>query len=1154
MTTDSPNLSLQTVREVQENALLNLDAGRALITRSYLSELAHYPVASPDQQVPFSRATDMRVFRIERIVQNNKQSVLESTAAAYTALGAAGYAVFLFLRSDGYETELFIGTRGEPGKMLGQNSGDLLRETFRGHFPGSALHPLKLPEVNVLFDQMEAEKENASASITAVTGVPALSTENRDHFMQGLERFIDAAENHVYQALILADPVSSQSLDVIRTGYEQVATQLSPLAKLSLSYGEQDSDSIGLNISQGLSNSLGQSLGLTETRGTSHNIGTSSSNTTGSSRTVGTSTSENRGTSTSFGMQAGRSIGESITTSVAKTISGGCSMGIGGSLLFGGLGSMVGGPLGYIVGSAVGSVLQGSLNIGASRTTSTAHSINKGQNLGVNANYGVNNSTGHASNESRTTSQSTTHGNSESHGTSRSEATARTHTNTQTANSTRGQSLNQTNGSSRQMSIETVDKTIEQLLGKIDHHLQRIDEAKTYGGWNTAAYFIGDSSASSEALASIFLGLIRGNKSSHEDFALTTWTSSDKSAVINWLSRLSHPELQSGFDRRVPVSFVTPATLVSGKEMAIQLSLPRRSTSTVSVVETQVFGRKVQRLDGLSPVTDAKRMLELGHIRHLWENLPQTIKLDMDQLSSHVFVSGSTGAGKSNTLYEMLEQISKAGIPFLVIEPAKGEYKNVFGQRPDVSVLGTNPAHSAMLRINPFCFPAGIHVLEHVDRLIEIFNVCWPMYAAMPAVLKDAILQAYQNCGWDLETSRNRYSEGLFPTFADLLATLEEVIADSAYSPESKGNYTGALCTRIKSLTNGLNGQLFGTGETDNTVLFDSNVIVDLSRIGSVETKALIMGILIMRLSEHRMASGGMNLPLQHITVLEEAHNILKRSPEIGNEESSLVGKSVEMLTNAIAEMRTYGEGFIIVDQSPHAVDIAAIRNTNTKIIMRLPDEADRRLLGKSVALSDDQLEEIARLPKGVAIVYQNDWLEPVLCQISKFHGKETPYHYHPDTKNSISRYDFNLQLARMLLSTHLVASAKVDINLLQHGLSMLPFPSHIKISLLKAVEEYRNTHSLDLHKTNSFDRLAGLLVDALGCRSTVRRIVEQVNDYTQLRRLLRDLVLEYIPGASVDLALAAEHCMMKDYSVQHEHNIDIYSAWRAQYEKVSMQ
>ena len=52
-----------------------------------------------------------------------------------------------------------------------------------------------------------------------------------------------------------------------------------------------------------------------------------------------------------------------------------------------------------------------------------------------------------------------------------------------------------------------------------------------------------------------------------------------------------------------------------------------------------------------------------------------------------------------------------------------------------------------------------------------------------------------------------------------------------------------------------------------------------------------------------------MNNPLKHVTVLEEAHNLLKRtSTEQSSESANLLGKSVEMLTNAIAEMRTYGK------------------------------------------------------------------------------------------------------------------------------------------------------------------------------------------------------------------------------------------------------
>lgn len=1080
------NITPRSAQEIRASASLNLEAGRALINRSYLAELQDYPVqALVPGALSFRRASDLRLFRIERIVQGNKQSVLESTTAAYTALGAAGYSVFLYLQSDGRETSLYIGTRGEPGKALGQNSGELLCETFKGHFSGSSLLPLDARATDTLLERLLAEKDNPSASITAVTGVPALSTENREHFMQGLERFIDAAERRTYQALILAEPVSSQNLEQIRIGYEQVATQLSPLRKLNLSFGEQESDSIGLSISQSLSESLGDSLAMTETRSQAH--------------TAGTSSTVTRGTS--------ESLSGKTTTAKAAAIAG---------PLLGSVAGLAFGPLGGMVGAQIGSAMSTAFD--KQRTTGTSESRSEGRN------------------ESDTVSTGSSVG--------------RTASTTSTSGSTDTLSSNRTLGANRQMTIEATDKSIEQLLCKIDHHLARIDEAKTYGGWNSAAYFVGDSTASSEALASIFLGLVRGTDSSHEDFALTTWNSTKKSAVLDWLGTLSHPPLQHALSKQLPIGYLTPATLISGKELAIQLSLPRRSTSTVAVMETQSFGRKVQRLDGDSTAPPG-RSIELGRIRHLWENLPQTIDLSLDQLSGHVFVSGSTGAGKSNTVYAMLDQISASDIPFLVIEPAKGEYKHVFGHRQDVQVFGTHPDYGTLLKINPFQFPAAIHVLEHVDRLVEIFNVCWPMYAAMPAVLKEAILQAYEGCGWDLDSSVNRYGGGMFPCFGDLLVTLEQVIEASAYSPELKGNYIGSLSTRVRSLTNGLNGQIFAANEIASDILFDSRVIVDLSRVGSAETKSLIMGVLVMRLSEYRMAQGGMNLPLRHVTVLEEAHHLLKRSPNDGGAEgSSLAGKSVEMLANAIAEMRTFGESFFIVDQSPHAVDIAAIRNTNTKIIMRLPEETDRRLIGKSVALRDEQLDEIARLPRGVAIVYQNDWLEPVLCQVRKFSGAERPYVCPPQSQAHAERRMVNRHILQLLLAGRVAGGTGPDLDLLEATLRTQPLLATSKIAVLDTIAAARQGQVPLLCQQAGFERMARLVVDILGCRTRVQQVVQKAADFTELGQLLATLMGDCVDGLDAPLRLAAEHCLMKDYSLQHRAHLDIYSAWHASLEK----
>ena len=447
-----------------------------------------------------------------------------------------------------------------------------------------------------------------------------------------------------------------------------------------------------------------------------------------------------------------------------------------------------------------------------------------------------------------------------------------------------------------------------------------------------------------------------------------------------------------------------------------------KSINGLPVFEMASFGRNVFETTISNEIVP---QIKLGSIYHMGVVQKTDVSLNLKSLAMHTFVTGSTGSGKSNTVYQLLRELNKQKVHFLVVEPAKGEYKNVFGNG-NANVYGTNPYLSPLLKINPFKFPKGIHVLEHIDRLIEIFNVCWPMYAAMPAVLKESVERAYLDAGWNLKTSVNKYSNELFPTFADVLTELNNVVSESAFSEEVKDNYIGSLATRIKSLTNGIYGRIFDNDELGDDKLFDDNVIVDLSRVGSVETKSMIMGILVMRLQEYRMTSGVMNADLKHVTVLEEAHNLLKRtSTEQSNESSNLLGKSVEMLSNAIAEVRTYGEGFIIADQAPGLLDMSVIRNTNTKIIMRLPDAEDRNLVGKSANLSDEQIKELAKIPTGIAAVYQNNWLEPVLCKVD-YEKTDRKYANSNDSLSVANRED--VEVISKLLSR--VAGERLDLNM----------------------------------------------------------------------------------------------------------------------------
>ena len=686
-------------------------------------------------------------------------------------------------------------------------------------------------------------------------------------------------------------------------------------------------------------------------------------------------------------------------------------------------------------------------------------------------------------------------------------------------------------------------------MERIDTQLKRIKEFESLGMWECAAYFMADSVYTTEIAASSYKALMSGENSGVEVSAINSWSASSRDVhikeqaphVARYVTNFIHPLFK--YPSASGEVHVTPGAFVSGNELALHMGLPRHSVRGFPVIEHASFSPEIVRYGSSVPANS----IDLGSVFNMGNEAPGIVKLDRDSLTMHTFITGSTGSGKSNTVYEMLNQLTRDGIKFMVVESAKGEYKNVFGNREDVAVLGTNPNYSALLRINPFRFPAEVHILEHIDRLLDVFNVCWPMYAAMPAVLKDAMNNAYENCGWDLALSKNRYSEVVFPTFPDLLKELLNVVSDSAYSQETKGDYIGALSTRVKSLTNGLNGQIFSADETDNKLLFDDNVIIDLSRVGALETKALIMGILLIRLNEHRIAySEGMNQALRHVTVLEEAHNLLKRtSTEQNTEAPSLLGKSVEMISGAIAEMRTYGEGFIIADQSPNAVDASAIRNTNTKIIMRLPDDADRRIAGKAASLKDEQIDEIARLPRGVAVVYQNDWVAPVLCSIKKFEGEEGKYNYTPTDDEQFDERRLKSELMKLLLKGRTSDGAEPYIELIERDLKKLPAPTKTKLAVLSLLKEYGENGKLAIWEDEKFSELAQLVTELTCGKERLEMIISPRTPVPEVRDILFLEVDKWIPELSYTLKVSVCQCLMKQYSRADDERLRLYAEWR---------
>lgn len=958
-------------RQSMEELANQLTLADHLVYKKYLPELQSYSLVEPSEEMKktLDVKTCIKLFQMKELTLKKGEDMLQKLSTVYHSSMALGCSLAVMID---VPADIYLGVRQNPGRQSIDNrdlaiSGDALEKGMKSNFPGSEVQELHQEEIDALLEDDNGSFGSAQSAIASVSCVAALRDKSKTEdkaFIQGIERFIDAMDGDAYTALFLAEPVTEETQAGIRNGYEELYSALSPFRKTTWSYTENESHAVMETFCSGTSDTVtdGTSSGFSDEQGRNTGFNFNAGMNQGTTNTIGQSHAVTRlrlpSKRTMVGVAAGASIlalGAVAASAVfppagAAIVSAASTVGA----------AVKAGPLfGAVVPMVAGHETNGT-------AWSTARSIGKSMGFGMSRGYNT------AHTDSSTVERSNAHSTNEQH----SNGTTDTHSTVRT------------------QQIEVCNKAVEELLTRIDEQIKRTKESEDYGCYSCAAYFLSSRPSKALLAANTYRSLMIGEGSSVESGAANLWQDrASVTAMREYLKRFTHPVFaRQLWENEADSLFYTAGTLVSGRELPMHLGLPTRSVHGLPIIEHAEFGRNVP--DEAMPDEDK---MNLGKIYHMGKEEAAGLLLNRQAMASHTFITGSTGTGKSNAVYHLLDEITKNGqTTFLVVEPAKGEYKNVFGNCTDAQVFGTNPRETPLLRMNPFAFPENIHILEHIDRLVEIFNACWPMYAAMPAVLKDAIERSYQKVGWDLRNSESE--KGVFPTFFDLLDILPGVIEESHYSKDTQSDYVGALCTRVKSLTNGIYGSVLCAEDAlTDEALFDRNVIVDLSRVGSMETKSLLMGILVMKLQEYRMCSSGMNSRLRHVTVLEEAHNLLRKtSAEQSQEGANLQGKSVEMLANAIAEMRTYGEGFIIADQAPGLLDMSVIRNTNTKIILRLPDEEDRKLVGKSAALKEAQIDELSKLPLGVAAVYQNEWPEAVLCKIEAYPMPENAVYHKP--------------------------------------------------------------------------------------------------------------------------------------------------------------
>jgi len=363
-------------------------------------------------------------------------------------------------------------------------------------------------------------------------------------------------------------------------------------------------------------------------------------------------------------------------------------------------------------------------------------------------------------------------------------------------------------------------------------------------------------------------------------------------------------------------------------------------------------------------------------------------------LNRHALVTGATGAGKSQTVRHLLEQLTRAGLPWLVIEPVKSEYPAMAGRLAGAGVPVTviNPADPAAVpfSVNPLAPEPGYPVQAHIDMVRALFLAAFDADEPFPQIMAQALQRVYAECGWDVVTGGRvpgAVAGPIVPTLAHLQRAALAVIEDVGYGAQLQADVRGFVDVRLRSLRVGSAGRFFEGGHPgDVAALLGRNVVLAIEDVANDEDKAFLMGTLIIRLVEHLRlrARSGQRGGLRHVIVIEEAHRLLR-----AGREGRASGHAVELFAGMLAEIRAYGEGLVIAEQIPAKLVPDAVKNTALKVVHRLPARDDRELVGAAMNLDAGQSRHVVSLPPGVAAVFADGMDRPVRVKVPFGGGRE---------------------------------------------------------------------------------------------------------------------------------------------------------------------
>lgn len=533
-----------------------------------------------------------------------------------------------------------------------------------------------------------------------------------------------------------------------------------------------------------------------------------------------------------------------------------------------------------------------------------------------------------------------------------------------------------------------------ELMNYADNAIERLKGGQNNGIWQTAIAYSADSAISRNIIRACLSGeLSKLDAEKLPMLAFEPKKSSEALAIPNFLES----------DYQNPL-----CSYINSAELGLLCTVPTESVPDFELRLEKKFPLVASRAEAniiqIGNVVDGKRPME---------NMP--FGLSERDLNKHTFVCGITGSGKTTTVKKILIEAKK---PFLVIESAKKEYRNI---AIDTTVYTPGKPEINAPQINPFCIMPGVSPQVHIDYLKDLFNASFSFYGPMPYILEKCLHSVYKNKGWNLtlgyhpllantnsptdffsiEHTKSQYSnlshKFLFPTMQELKDEIARYIEEELkYDGEVAGNVKTAMKVRLENLCVGAKGYTFNTNEFfDFAKMLDKNVVFELEGLADDSDKAFSVGLLVIFINEYRQVlkeiSGNQKTELQHLLVIEEAHRLLKnveteRSTET---EGNPKGKAVEHFTNMIAEMRSYGQGVIVAEQIPTKLAPDVIKNSSTKIVQRIVSADDQQTIANTIGITGDDAIQLGSLETGFAYCHKEGMVLPTPVKILDYYTTE---------------------------------------------------------------------------------------------------------------------------------------------------------------------